>query len=331
MRLQLPSRGVASLALIALSPFVASWFMRWPVFADALRPVSLVHDFHVGRRRYLLDLVIRRGEDVEYAICVLCSVRVEGRVERDAVALWGDVHVATGGAAPGKVAAMGGSVSLDSGATVPYFKSIEAFGGTVRIHPALIDSVVRLMDVARQQSPYPDRRTGPLAAPRPVELPSFYYPGQRTLTLKGVGLVIGGFILVALLGTVVVPPWRSARADDAVRQPWRSLATVLAVCAALLLISYPLVGVAYFFPPAWLVSIAGLEWLWFALAVGLGAVCRWLGTVALREPARSSLRLGAVLLAMLLMVPVVGAAIQLMLILVASGAGIRALTARAAN
>lgn len=314
-------RVIAALMLLALSVFVVSWLAQSPATARELRPVALVHDFHVGRRQYLRNLVIRRGEEVEYAICVFCSVRVEGIVERNSVALWGNVHVVPGGAAPDGVKAIGGSVTLDSGATIPYIPSIIAVGGRVRIHRALTDSVVRLMASARP---------GPIPAPRAKEVPGFYMPGQHTPTLEGVVAVIGGFILIALLGTVVVPPWRSALADAAVRQPWRAAALTCAVTGAVLLTVWGGLYVLYFFPPSWFLVIAILEWLWFALAVGLGTVTRWVGVLAQRVLPMPPLLLGALIIGVLLLVPVFGAALQLMLMLVSTGIGVRALTARAA-
>lgn len=155
-------------------------------------------------------------------------------------------------------------------------------------------------------------------------------PGQHTPTLEGVVAVIGGFILIALLGTVVVPPWRSALADAAVRQPWRAAALTCAVTGAVLLTVWGGLYVLYFFPPSWFLVIAILEWLWFALAVGLGTVTRWVGVLAQRVLPMPPLLLGALIIGVLLLVPVFGAALQLMLMLVSTGIGVRALTARAA-
>jgi len=89
-------------------------------FAFLLIVLSLFHpaqtfaQWEPERTQVLFDIYIPAGHKVEAATCFLCSVRVEGEMQKDAVAEWGDVDVT--GKVGGDIIAVGGGIRLHDGA-----------------------------------------------------------------------------------------------------------------------------------------------------------------------------------------------------------------------
>ena len=62
--------------------------------ADAAElPVDHAEAGPEDRLGVLLTLTVPPGENVRDALCLLCSIKVQGTVERDAVAIWGGIDV----------------------------------------------------------------------------------------------------------------------------------------------------------------------------------------------------------------------------------------------
>src|SRR2546423_4120539 len=89
------NRGVrllCSLLILALALPWAGWIARSPMmrFSDKFtKHVFFPADGPDDRFQYFRHLVISHDNRVRYATCVLCSVTVNGSVDR-ATALWGD-------------------------------------------------------------------------------------------------------------------------------------------------------------------------------------------------------------------------------------------------
>ena len=78
--------------------------------------VPLFGQWGEERTQVFSDVVIPAGHKVESATCFFCSIRVEGELQGDAVAEWGDIEVA--GAVGGDVVAVAGGTRLATNSRV---------------------------------------------------------------------------------------------------------------------------------------------------------------------------------------------------------------------
>lgn len=65
---------------------------------------------HNERTSYFRNIVVKKGETIPVAVCILCSITVRGTVVGEAVVLWGNVEVE--GRVEGEAVVLGGSVLL---------------------------------------------------------------------------------------------------------------------------------------------------------------------------------------------------------------------------
>ncbi|MFQ5741656.1 MAG: hypothetical protein ACE5JX_21875, partial [Acidobacteriota bacterium] len=66
--------------------------------------------------RYLSSIHIPQGAVAGEAVCILCSIRVDGKLTGEAVAVWGDIVVS--GTVADEVVTAGGNVRLLAGSRV---------------------------------------------------------------------------------------------------------------------------------------------------------------------------------------------------------------------
>lgn len=227
------------------------------------------------RLEFLSSIHIPKGTVAGEAICILCSIRVDGELRHEAVAVCGDVVVS--GAVAGEVIAAGGNVRLFAGSKVD--DEAIAVGGRVFRHPeAKVGSV--------------------------EEAAFLYFPGQRSFSWPGTLLFAGAALLALLLSAGLLRDVRTRKMKAALRlQPARIL--ILGVAGVALIgflgggtpVLDPLSGwgdlvlAAFLLVPAWLGS-AGLVRLagdWFFP----------------NHPIRAVM-VGSLALLLLMLVPVVG-------------------------
>jgi len=242
---------------------------------------------------FLRSVVVEKGEtspgDV---ICILCSVTVRGTVPGDVVAVGGDVELS--GHIQGDAVAAGGRVSLLPGARID--GEPVAVGGSVT-------------------------RTGRVSAPvEASSVPYFHLPGQRSFHPIGVLVLVGFMLLVTVAAAVIFRARQTARvADDLRQRAWLAFLLGLAgwvlyffleeqldVDGALPTLGYWLVSGLVL--ALMLIGYAGLVWL-------LG---RWIG----RQDGWRAWAAGAFTLTIGLLVPVAGAFLVCLLLIVTLGSGI---------
>jgi predicted acyltransferase (DUF342 family) len=104
---------------------------RWLYLCFALFLFGLaVPRAHAASDRvsFLHDIVISDTEEVEDAVCFLCSIRAEGKVSGDAVAFLGSIH--TGSEVSGDVVSFLGDVTMSDDTRIG--GDCVVFGGSLR-------------------------------------------------------------------------------------------------------------------------------------------------------------------------------------------------------
>jgi hypothetical protein len=208
------------------------------------------------RVRYLWSFGVEKGETVEDAVCVFCSVRSAGNAE-DVVAVWGSVEIVGGTTAD--VVAVGGGVRVRAGATVD--GDVVAIGGPVIVEPGA-------------------KVTGEIEAH-----PFYHLPGQRQVFWQGAAGLAGFNLIVVLLGFLLV---RRRRVENMARtlraRPWMTPV----VGAVFVVLMFGLYRVPWLTPRLYNTwgSVYAMTTILLAIpyAAGFIAVCSFLG---------SSTRLGA--------------------------------------
>ncbi len=254
------------------------------------------------RMSVLRTMVVAEGETVGDALCFGCSIVVRGRVLGDAIAILGGVDV-TGQAGRGPVddvIAVGGGVHAGAAATVP--ASIVSVGGPVRIDP------------------------GATASYDVDSLPWLHVPGQRQLFLEGVASLVAFVLVVVLAGAALVRARGIASRDAALaRAP-----VARGLLGAALLIAYVCVvanGRRLGRFEDLVQSALGIGLL-VALVLGSTGVASLLGRAAARlagrrlSPGGRSCALGAAALALLCLVPLLGAPVALAALVLACGGAV---------
>ncbi len=274
-----------------------------PVPSPASPPALAASPTPDERTSLLRPLVVGEGETVAEATCFGCEVVVRGRVLGDTIALLGDVEVAGSAGRGGSddVAAVGGAVHVRARARVP--ASVLSLGGPVRVDPGA--------SVSAEVDSYP----------------WFPVPGQRHPSLQGAATLVALVLAGVLAGTALVRKRGIVARDAALaRTPVaRGLIGVVllaAVVAAITMAAWRhgrLETVAQ--------SALGLG-LVLALVLGSTGVASLLGRGVARvarrrlEPGLRSAAVGAVALALLCLVPLLGAAIALGGVVLACGAAV---------
>lgn len=250
----------------------------------------------------LLTLTVPPGEKVRDAICVLCSIVVRGTVERDAVAVWGGIDVEGEGRVGVDAVAVGGALRVSGRGRVE--ADPVAIGGPVEVAPGGV-----LLEEA-------------------TSLPWLHFAGQRQLFVVGVAVFVATHILLALLGGLLLGERRVAHlAAVWLWSPGRTL----------------LWGLPGFTVVITLISVAGSSGEGFANAAGIMGGLVLLAALAVGLPAlglvlgrrlrpglgrRSAVSLGALVLAVASVVPLLGLVLSLLLWCAVCGLTLRGLAYR---
>ncbi|MEO8481594.1 MAG: RDD family protein [Acidobacteriota bacterium] len=246
------------------------------------------------------NYTVRAGENVEDVVLVAGSLRVEGRVRRDVVVVFGKVTIASTGVIEGDLVNVGGGVDVDSGGTVhgDLVTIAGALGAAANFSPGGEQVVIGSSEMGDRVRAFVPWLTSGLLLGRVV------VPG---LPWVWVFLAIAFFVTL-VLGLVFEGPVRASATSIAAKP----LTTFLTGLLVLLLI-----GPVSFLLAVSVVGIVALPFLLCSLliatVIGKIAVTRWLGWSIVRESdsdsraeAVRSLVIGFVLLTLAYMVPVLG-------------------------
>jgi hypothetical protein len=231
------------------------------------------HDGHDDRVNVGGSITVKEGETVDDAVAVGGALDVEGHVRGDAVAVGGPLHVFRGGHVDGDVVAIGGPLQVDDGAVVDgehlSVGSMLGFGGLAGVAGAI----------------------GTLA---------ILWTIVRTL------VYVLGMIALGALFVAFIPERLDRMRHVLVARPLPALgAGVLAflgIVPATLLLVITIVGIL----------LIPLLWLGFGLliALGLAVVAQLIGERLLRGTRYggpvATLALGALILAVVHLVPILG-------------------------
>ncbi len=229
------------------------------------------------RTQFGRDIVIQPGEDVDDALCFLCSIHVRGNLTGDAVSIGGGIEIE--GTVVGDVVAAGGGVRL--GPTAKMEGDLVAVGGALERDPkASISGDV-------------------------VSAPWFSLPGQRQWSLRGLLVMIGLSCGLALVTALSARARRVEIVADTLRaRPGMVLLTgmgVLVGATALYVVSnylgraQPVLAIA--------VSLA----LLISVMVGYTGLSSLLGRRLARHGGYLvSVLLGALLIAFVQLIPILG-------------------------
>ena len=246
------------------------------------------------------DYTVRAGETVSEIVLIFGSLKVEGRVQGDAVVIFGKVEIAGTGAIEGDLVNIGGGVDVASGGSVR--GDLVSIAGVLTaaetFSPGGEQVVIGSTAMGNRLRAFVPWVTSGLMLGR-VVVPS----------LPWVWVFLAAvFFITLVLGIVFETPVRAcAEAIDA-----KPLTTFLTGLLVLLL-----VGPASFLLAVSVVGIAVLPFMFCALliavVIGKVAVSRWLGWRIVRESDPDSrmevvrsLVIGFAILTVLYMLPVVG-------------------------
>ena len=254
------------------------------------------------------DIVIERDESFGDAVCVGCSIRVEGTVTGDAVAVGGGITVS--GRVDGDVVAVGGGIRLTGAAD----GDVVAVGGTIELGPgASVSGDAVALAGAIEIEPGADvgggvvegRVSGPFATFDPI---SGVFDAGLIAVLVLVLFLIAALIiqpLLALSCAAVLGPQRL----DVLARTAASRGLVSFCVGAGLLTAFFLLSLAGIFIPLWIPGI-GLPLsliLFVPLVVGYAGISYWVGHGLLPQVnAMLAAFLGAVLVTIIQMIPIVG-------------------------
>jgi hypothetical protein len=242
----------------------------------------------------LWDVVVSRDEIVGDAVCIGCSIRVDGSVQGDAVSILGDLDVA--GTVGGEAVASGGAVRLARSASVG--EDAVAIGGAVSLEPGA-------------------RVAGEVESNAYVHL-----PGQRSVGLRGVAGLAGFDLAVAVVFYAILRRRRTdAMAVFVLSRPWRALLVGAAV-GTLGGLLFPAVDAMGRF------ADTGMTLLVIALgsvaAAGFVGLCSLVGRRVAGRGGLDSVIVGTTILTGLFLVPLVGALASLGVGALALGAAVSA-------
>ena len=270
-----------------LLPVVASVLLLSPAWGQSTQDRVSVRD----------DIVIERGETVADAVCIGCSIRIEGAVMGDAVSIGGRITVP--GRVGGDVVAVGGSIDL----TGVVDGDVVAVAGFVELGPGAAvggDAVGVLGGVEGVRD---GRVAGKVTSVRsivPIVASGF-------VVLLAICLVAALIIqpLLTLLCAIVLGPQRL----EVLARTAASRGLMSFIVGVGLLFASFLLGVFGVFIPFWVPGIQlPIGLIWFVLlVVGYAGISYWVGRGMLprANPVLAAF-LGAVLVTILQMIPVLG-------------------------
>lgn len=239
---------------------------------------------------YFRDFVVEAGQTAGDVLCIYCSVRVSGQVKGDVVTLGGGIDIQ--GTVDGDAIASGGGIRLEPGATVK--------GDTIAVGGPI--------ETPGQASIGGER----------ISKPWFHVPGQRQLYLSGVAVFVIGNLGLVLLAALVLRARRVGVMAGVLR---RGPVQALLVGVVLLAVAILLYAIAEYLGPGEdildvLVSLV----LVVTFAVGYAGLSFWLGSKVPRVQGmlRAAL-VGAVILTLLELVPLLGVLVFLDLLALALG------------
>lgn len=241
-------------------------------------------DGDTDRTRFLRDIVVERGQTLEDAVCIGCSVIVRGMVKGDAVVIWGALDVT--GAVEGDAISVLGGIDLGPGAKI----TGDAISIGVRI------------------------RRDPDATIAGDQMAQYALPNRAALfaAMTGINLVL------ALLACLAAGPRRVANIAATFSQ--RFAATLLAgLGVAAVAVGLYFLG-EHFERAETVLSSAVTIALCIFLLPGYAGLSFWLGHKLLRGGRRWLIvALGALVISVLQLLPTVGLLLYLVFIILALG------------
>ena len=243
------------------------------------------------------DLLVERGESVSDVVCFNCSIRVEGEATGDAVAIGGSITVP--GRVSGDVVAVGGSVNL--GGSVG--GDVIAVAGGVDLAPGAAVGGDTVSVLGGVQGARDGRIGGTVTSIRSI-IPIVASGLVVVLVLSLIAALIFQPLLTLFCAAVLGPSRLAVLADTAASRGFLSFF----LGAGLLLASF-LLSFVTIFVPVW---IPGFEFpfgivLFVVLVVGYAGVSYGVGRgLAPRANAVLAAFLGAILVTIIQMIPIVG-------------------------
>ena len=263
-----------------------------------------VFDYHPPTLRVGTDYTLEHGREVSDVIVVLGNVRLAGRAHRDVVVVFGTAYIDDTAEIDGSLVIVGGHASIGSRARVG--RDLLVFGGSVDAAPGFMPGGEHVVVDPRAFGINVD-------AIVPWLTRGVLWGRPLVPSLQWLWLVVGAFLLAYMLLTLALErPVRRA-ADTIAAKPVSTFLTGLLVLLLIgpvgLLLAASVIG-AIVVPFA----VCGLLAAW---VIGKAGVLRWLGMriapeprdadgVASRSVALRSLVLGAVVVTVAYMVPIVG-------------------------
>ena len=254
------------------------------------------------------NIVIERGESVADAVCLGCSIHVEGTVRGDAVTVGGRTTIS--GRVDGDVVAVGGGIRLTGAAD----GDVVALGGTIELGPgASVSGDAVALAGAIEIEPGADvgggvvegRVSGPFATFDPIA--GVFDAGLIAVLVLVLFLIAALIIqpLLALSCAAVLGPQRL----DVLARTAASRGLMSFCVGAGLLTAFFLLSLAGIFIPLWIPGI-GLPLsliLFVPLVVGYAGISYWVGHGLLPQVnVMLAAFLGAVLVTIIQMIPIVG-------------------------
>jgi hypothetical protein len=242
------------------------------------------------RESFFRSIVVEPGETVSDVECIFCSVTIRGTAKGDVAAIWGSVVVE--GTVDGDVAAIGGSLFASAGSHIN--GNAAAVGGRIVKED---DAKITVEE----------------------SVPYIYLPGQRQFVLPGALYFLACSLVLALLPLVILRTRRVQNLNDACRfHPWLALFLGAILMAAIIYLLSVTEKFGSFEDAADYVLIAVLFVL---LMPGCAGVSLALGRLFMRDAgAWLAVFLGAFLLALLSLVPLLGLLIFVIAWVLALGA-----------
>ncbi len=240
------------------------------------------------RTQYFRNMVIAPGETVEDAVCVMCSVRVQGRVSSDVVVIWAAADIEAN--LEGDVVVVGGGVHVAPNVTIQ--GDIVAFGGPLELGPGA-------------------RVTGETQV-----FSNYHFPGQRRVYLRGATFLVMALTLLAGLLALLFPKRRLENiAATLPARPWLSAAIGIALLAV------AIAALSFAEDYDWEEIAASLVLLLLTLIIlpgSLGIALHLGRRMGITHPVREVMA-GAFLAALTMLIPIVGLALCLLFVCLACG------------
>ncbi len=249
-----------------------------------------------GRASYFRTIIVQGPGTVPGDLtCIFCSVVVaRGGVGGNVVTIGGDIDIS--GSVGGDAVAVGGMVRVRTGARAD--GELFAMGGPVETEPG---------------AHTPD-------GAEPKSYPWIHVPGQRHIGLRGGLVILGLYSIIVSLVTLVLRPRRVQAIEEAITDHpfWVGLiGLVLCIVFGVLLDSTDRLGR---WEDAADLSVLGVAGILFA--VGTAGVAQAIGELTLPRSNLTSLTTGISALAVLQLIPVLGAVVALFVLVSALGAAV---------